>query len=708
MPRPKVRPEDRRRSIKACIPCKISKKRCDAQLPCVSCIKRGRAPVCVYNDDSTSSRIVLQRTPRRICPRNDDFNAQRTQFADSPNEHNLPSIVDRPVSPGRPLSLENRVLISSKGEKVYCGKLASLSFLQFLRKTLKRQMGPSPFTESDRKNTMLEADVSVHKQGSFKEDLADKKALVQAYFEATGAILDLFTRDEVDMLLAASEQPPSDFDGSYQKRNDLAALYVAIAIGGQCRGSNPADLHLATKYFAEGQKVAFDGMLRDPSLSMVRLFLLMAFYMLGACHRNAAFMYLGVASKAAEALGLHTPEYHRCVRDDSDLSIRTWKSLRILDLLVSAILGRHSSLSSVRYDGTVTNETSNGSRYPRRLAIEATFEACLILDEITQKLGKTEDLDALTAQRFLERLQHWSQTLPAELRQFGRRNGGSMICTDKELLIGNMHVACVYYFSVILVTRPFLISHLMLRLHNRTSDSLYSTTELSDHRQMLELAQACVSSASYLIQMCHKALTLGLLLKNMCMLKAWVFAAGLVLGFSLFPQEEARHDIEDAFTKSCLVLAALAELSPQAKHYHEILSNFAEAISKYQQRIAYERQHTTSQYVNQILDIEIAGNSSPQGAPGIGLGFDRGLSPTQSNDTSGGVDTDATNGNSSVSFELQQQNAPTSQQEDPFPDSQLLWDDPSTQVLGSFSLDYETFGMLFEGVGGFVESQLTT
>lgn len=52
-------------------------------------------------------------------------------------------------------------------------------------------------------------------------------------------------------------------------------------------------------------------MLCDPSVDMVRNFLLMSFYMLGACHRNAAFMYLGVASKAASALGLHRHDQYR-------------------------------------------------------------------------------------------------------------------------------------------------------------------------------------------------------------------------------------------------------------------------------------------------------------------------------------------------------------------------------------------------------------
>lgn len=85
----------------------------------------------------------------------------------------------------------------------------------------------------------------------------------------------------------------------------MAILYFVIAIGGQCRGSSPSDFQYAAKYFAKGQQYAFEGMLKDPSVNMIRAFLLMAFYMLGACHRNAAYMYLGVASKAAAALGLH-------------------------------------------------------------------------------------------------------------------------------------------------------------------------------------------------------------------------------------------------------------------------------------------------------------------------------------------------------------------------------------------------------------------
>jgi hypothetical protein len=50
MPRPKVRPEERQRSCKACLACKSAKIRCDSQSPCASCIRRDRGNSCIYSD----------------------------------------------------------------------------------------------------------------------------------------------------------------------------------------------------------------------------------------------------------------------------------------------------------------------------------------------------------------------------------------------------------------------------------------------------------------------------------------------------------------------------------------------------------------------------------------------------------------------------------------------------------------------------------
>lgn len=80
---------------------------------------------------------------------------------------------------------------------------------------------------------------------------------------------------------------------------------IMIAIGAQSVKSSPAATQTERVFFARAQRSAFDDMLENPSLELVRVFLLMSFYMLGACRRNAAFMYIGIAARVAAALGLH-------------------------------------------------------------------------------------------------------------------------------------------------------------------------------------------------------------------------------------------------------------------------------------------------------------------------------------------------------------------------------------------------------------------
>ena|ERR1700761_335202 len=90
-----------------------------------------------------------------------------------------------------------------------------------------------------------------------------------------------------------------------------AALDLIVSIGAQCRAEDALDHRYATTLFSRAQKAIMGDGLEDPSIDMVRCFLLMTFYMLGACRRNAAFMYLGIAGQASSALGLHVTEQYR-------------------------------------------------------------------------------------------------------------------------------------------------------------------------------------------------------------------------------------------------------------------------------------------------------------------------------------------------------------------------------------------------------------
>lgn len=128
------------------------------------------------------------------------------------------------------------------------------------------------------------------------------------------------------------EIPAGSVSSSPSVEADLAPLYMAIAIGAQFRASSDADRHLASSYLRKVQKLAFEGMLYDTSLSMVRLFTLMAFYMMGACRRNTAAIYLGVASKAAVALGLHMTTARGGILDEEHRTRYVGHSTRVYSL----------------------------------------------------------------------------------------------------------------------------------------------------------------------------------------------------------------------------------------------------------------------------------------------------------------------------------------------------------------------------------------
>jgi len=121
-------------------------------------------------------------------------------------------------------------------------------------------------------------------------------------------------------------------------RVDSAALDVALAIGAQAGDPNDSSFVLASSYFSHAQKVAFDDMLTNQSFSTVRLFLLLGFYMLAACHRNTASMYLGVAAKAAIVTGLHhSADYPSLDSDECRMRYRCKTPLvpPLIDLLDS-------------------------------------------------------------------------------------------------------------------------------------------------------------------------------------------------------------------------------------------------------------------------------------------------------------------------------------------------------------------------------------
>ncbi|CAI7604362.1 unnamed protein product [Penicillium discolor] len=612
MPRPKVHPANRLRANTACTACRASKKRCSGYFPCTNCIHKGRDRSCTpfksLPNAGLRNRLVPPSQPPVEASRTwrgmtvDLQTPLRSQSHDTGTPHpEFDKLQAGSHSPEVTHRTHPRMLRNLQGERVYVGKAASLSFLQLLRDTVTQHIGPSQFSHNGGSEDMLEAEAH-HDLLNFSHECCtvdEKDRFIQNYHAATSGFFNLSFSDDVSSTMISPEEPKTD-----RERTRAAIMDLMVAIGAQSCPNDRKTLQAERFYFARGQRRTFANMLEDPSVDLVRVFLLMSFYMLGACRRNTAFMYLGVASRAAVALGFHAESPGPISPDDSDKSnerSRLWMSLCILDLLVSSILGRPSAISPLLPENR--QEPSGIGDGPPDPGLVASYRLSLILDEIINCIYSEKAASAQQADLLLCKLNGWCEYLPRSLRtsSLGHKDQS----TFREHTIGNMHVACSYHFAVILVTRPFLVSALSVRLAR-----LHQSLSTGDPIEVLEedpahsrLAAACIDSALYMLQTCLEVHRSGLLLRNMCILKAFIFAAALVLGFSMFSHREVDSEIDDVFRGALTILRMLASQSAQAAHYLEIITKLEAAISKQRQRLVAQARQRRSQYVTRIFSL---------------------------------------------------------------------------------------------------------
>jgi hypothetical protein len=205
--------------------------------------------------------------------------------------------------------------------------------------------------------------------------------------------------------------------------------------------------------------------------------------------------------------------------------MRTAYSLRVFDIVCSSILGRQSSstpLRSLDVSSLELNELAREPRNHRALALSATYEVTIVLDESVRTFTEEGKLDTNAVENFLQRLRDWSHSLPIQLRQRLQKDDDPNFNLDShESTIGNIHVAGVYYFGVILLTRQFLVQQIMPQLRGRSTPWIETTEEdrAAYSGKAAEFAQVCVEAATYMVQMCSEAIDAGLIRGNMCILK---------------------------------------------------------------------------------------------------------------------------------------------------------------------------------------------
>ncbi|KAM3558678.1 hypothetical protein MY1884_003879 [Beauveria asiatica] len=561
MTRSKVLDEQRKRIGQACKGCQTRKQKCDGQMPCSGCEKRGH--MCTY--DPLRKRKSVTRIPKQdgILPSSkglsSPFSLQSVQLESgnspplrSPLAGNFlhhasyesPSATSEwSNAPNVPLdrcesSAATRV--SSQTSLHICGS-SSASFIAEVKKLVLPLSGPCHFTQSHDNLTKLGSNARPQMLPK-AVDLPDRAMadhLVKLARQYSNHLVELVDESTIKELLQTCYSKPLQHEPG-----SLCLLYLLFAAGSvileaqkklDYSDPDPCSVDATVKSeeyfeFAEATLMRFGGYDKY-EVWMIQAWALMTAYSLAASKWNAADVYIGLAVRAADVLGInHPPGATSRAPTDAKanaLHAKLWKCLYVLDSLVAALLGRQPhTLKEDKTKPTVPADCSPSSPVGRDGCLEFNVASAKTIRKTIKLVYNQRHFPAEKASSMLQQAQLYA---PPNLAYLGDQDGVHHLATQ--------HAVLFRHYTAMLLSRPFLIQEL-----SQLSKMKYF--ERSDTTWKY-LSETCVVIAHQAVERISEALNQCRHFQNDYMWRPCLFTALLVIltnrffDFCEYPNSEA-------------------------------------------------------------------------------------------------------------------------------------------------------------------------
>jgi hypothetical protein len=482
---------------------------------------------------------------------------------------------------------------------VYIGDSASESFLQAVRRAVADSVGPCEFTTDPLRHRMLERTPTVP-FGGHKEpepDLVTALALVEHFALALSGVLDLF-----DQSWLTDQLPEWVADSSRRERRNSPIIYLSLAIGALVSAVDDTEDDLAEQYFGYGRQLAVTNLMDDPSLLTVQAFSLLAYYMLIACRRNGAFINLGVALRAAYALGIHRHEANVAfVREEGISRERAWKSIRVCDLFLSASMGRplatYESDCNIPWAVLESSTNRENSSVPAQVS-SAIFRICHIFERILNEVYSNRAVSLELAASISQQHREWTAELPKMLKIDGLFSTDEVDTTALCRKLGAKIVNMAYYYSIILLTRPFLT--FCVNSHKKRTSQVHDGAASPPGARTY--ADACVDSAIQCINIADVVVSDEKMPKRHPLIVNDVFFSALCLGLSyLGDYDRQGWPLGASIDKAITIFNSLALKDPYAARCEHICRLLRDAAAQYVRRRDETLLQSSSQQVRHVF-----------------------------------------------------------------------------------------------------------
>ncbi|KAL2163585.1 hypothetical protein VTH06DRAFT_5643 [Thermothelomyces fergusii] len=625
----------RTRVPNACDLCKLRKIKCSGARPCAYCVRRRQADTCHYttprrrpkhhSDDAAiqdfAATAPAQRPSSSSAPSGPGGQGTGPYACQTATSSTLSAIGGRTregdtlPSPGQILHpgaaqqqarntalaaleeheetevpREARLLCDAQGKLIFIGDCAPLSFFQTVRRLVTSRVDAEAFAPETSGYSALE-NVYSRPGGSGAYGLEPPavripiRPTVAAYIDVTAGLIDIFDNTRLAVDIAAwAEGPPRPRDASVDVPS--AVNYLVLAIG--CQKS---DEHTARLYFEYARNVAFASLSGNVGVASVQAFILVTLYSLGACQINGAFLFFGIAARAAYSIGIHrTVVNARFGPDVHHLRDRLWKSLRVLDLFLSTSMGRPPATSDV--DCTVPYRAQDEDGQERFDLLNASAQIFLVIEAIVLEVYSRRKISPRLTEGISRELREWSDRWLQRLRETVDKAAPS---DPPGTVNGACQVLSNYYYAVILVSRPFL----MVELHRRLSEK--SLVADKCHTGKAKLADACIDAAILMVEPVQSLIERGLMTRRAPVIVSWLFASSLVLGMGLMGG--FGRIIEKHCRASIAALEYFAQADTHAVQYSLIAKSLLRTALQYLEKREIEERQQRTESSSQLFGL---------------------------------------------------------------------------------------------------------
>lgn len=503
------------RVANACDVCKARKVKCDGSSPCGYCARRHRPEQCRY---SAQRRRRHGLSAADVADPGIEGQNSEASATDSGLQHSQPRLSSTAsvAADGASSTVveehdetevprEARLLWDSQGKLIFIGDCAPLSFFQTVRQLVTSSVDATAFSPETSRYSVLEnaypkasAHPATRAAGPPNVDRGSIHPSVMGYLSVTVGLVDLFDDSRLadDIALWAAQRQSHDGPD-----NMTSVIYYLVLAIGQLKH----DHHLSQSYFDFARDRALANVGGNMSIATVQAFLLITLYSLCACQINGAFLFLGLAVRAAYSIGIHRTEVNsRFGPEMRRRRDRMWKSLRVVDLFLSTSMGRPPATSDL--DCTVPYRATDEDGREVFDLLNASVQIFLIMETIVVEVYSRRKISLRLTEGISRDLREWSTRWLPRLKATVAKTGPAETAAD---LSGACQAMSTYYYAVILVSRPFLMHELYRRIAAHSQPGTPTPSGLASAKA--RLADACIDAASLMVDPIHDLIQRGLM-----------------------------------------------------------------------------------------------------------------------------------------------------------------------------------------------------